>query len=196
MKKIPVIICLLWFPACVFSQENSLASFQSSKIKIDRSALRVLGAYSIANVIYGSIAAASSEGSSKYFHQMNAIWNGVTLGITGIGHLARKDHRGSSLSETILQQERTEKLFLFNSGLDIAYIAGGAYIYERSKNVSARPERLKGYGQSVMLQGAVLLLFDGIVYAIHNKHGRQLHQLLQKLELGTTSNGVGITLKL
>jgi hypothetical protein len=55
---------------------------------------------------------------------------------------------------------------------------------------------LKGYGESVMLQGGVLLLFDGIMYSIHNNHGKKLNKMAEKLILTTTDFGVGLVLKL
>ena len=196
MKKLQCIIYFLILSGVCFSQQTTPGIFRAEKLKIDRTALKVLGAYSTANVIYGCIASGQTQGSAKYFHQMNAIWNGITLGIISVGYFTKKSNSDSTLGGIVRQQQLTEKLFLFNSGLDLAYIAGGAYMYEKSKRVTRKPERLKGYGQSVMLQGAVLLLFDGIVYIVHNRHGKQLQKLLQKIELGATGNGVGVSVKL
>jgi hypothetical protein len=69
-------------------------------------------------------------------------------------------------------------------------------MYERGKTTPNKPERLKGYGQSVMLQGGVLLLFDGVMYAIHQRHGKKLDQLLQKVQLAAIGNGIGVVVKL
>jgi hypothetical protein len=66
-------------------------------------------------------------------------------------------------------QTDLDKVLLFNAGLDLAYIAGGFWLVERSKNADKRPERLKGYGQSVILQGAFLFAFDIAFYALHQK---------------------------
>ncbi len=186
--------CLLH--ASGFCQQIDLPAFNSKRNSIDKAAFKVLGAYSAANVIYGSIASSQTNGSDKYFHQMNAIWNGVTLGITAIGYFTKKDEGNLGYSASLKKQHATEKLFLFNTGLDLAYIAGGAYIYEKSKTNANKPERLKGYGQSVMLQGGVLLVFDAVVYAIHNRHGKKLTGLADRLQLSATGNGIGISVGL
>lgn len=196
MKKIVLLLMSLTVFADCFSQQTELNQFNGKRYHIDKTALKVLGSYSAANIIYGSIAASQTNGSNRYFHQMNAIWNGITLGIIAIGHFTNKKETGLSFSQSLKKQQTTEKLFLLNAGLDIAYIAGGAYINEKSKTTSNNPDRLKGYGRAVMLQGAVLLLFDGVVYAIHNRHGKKLHSLADRLQLAATDTGIGISVKL
>ena len=67
---------------------------------------------------------------------------------------------------------------------------------ERSKTTIKNPAKLKGYGESVMLQGGVLLLFDGIMYAIHNKHGKLLNKMGENIKLSATGHGIGLIVKL
>ena len=196
MKKQIVTACICILFKTAFSQQTNLTAFNKEREKITRTGIKVLAGYSVANIIYGSIAAGQATGSNKYFHEMNAIWNGITLGITGIGLLAAKKEGTLSYGESLKKQQHLEKLFLFNAGLDVAYIAGGAYLKEKAKTTSKNPLRLKGYGQSVMLQGGVLLLFDGIMYAVHNKHGNALAKMGEKMQLGTTANGIGLSVKL
>ena len=196
MKKLlaSAFICILSVTS--FAQQTNLATFNKERNRISKTGIKVLAGYSVANIIYGSIAAGQATGSNKYFHEMNAIWNGITLGITGIGFLAAKKEGELNYSSSLKKQGEIEKLFLFNSGLDVAYIAGGAYLKERSKTTIKNPSRLKGYGQSVMLQGGALLLFDGIMYALHNKHGKLLNKMGENLKLSASGNGIGLLVKL
>ena len=196
MKKQIATACICILSVTALSQQTQLMAFNKEREHISRTGIKVLAGYSAANIIYGSIAAGQATGSNKYFHEMNAIWNGITLGITGIGFLTAKKEGTLTYSESLTKQQNIEKLFLFNAGLDVAYIAGGAYLKERAKTTIKNPLRLKGYGESVMLQGGVLLLFDGIMYAIHNKHGKALAKMGEKLQLGATANGIGFTVKL
>ena len=195
-KKQIITACICIFSVTALAQQTELTAFNKERERISRTGLKVLAGYSAANIIYGSIAAGQATGSNKYFHEMNAIWNGITLGITGIGFLTAKKEGIFSYSESIKKQQNIEKLFLFNGGLDVAYIAGGAYLKERAKTTTKNPHRLKGYGESVMLQGAVLLLFDGIMYAIHNMHGKALAKMGEKVQLTTSGNGIGLLVKL
>ena len=195
-KKIILSWASICFATLIFAQQSLLTSYNREREKISKNGIKVLAGYSAANIIYGSIASSQTTGSNKYFHEMNAIWNGITLGITGIGFLTAKKEGELSYSASLKKQSDIEKLFLFNAGLDVAYIAGGAYLKERSKTTNKNPEKLKGYGESVMLQGGVLLLFDGIMYALHNKHGRLLNKMAENIKLASTGNGIGLVVKL
>lgn len=196
MKKIFLVYSTVLFSIAVMAQQSSLNEFNASRQQIDKKAITVLASYSFANIVYGSIASSQTTGSNKYFHQMNAVWNGVTLGIVAIGHFTAKKEGTLGLAASLQKQQSVEKLFLFNTALDLAYVAAGAYLYEISNSTTNKPERLKGYGQSVMLQGGVLLLFDGVMYAIQQKHGKKLDAILQKVQLAATGNGIGLVVKL
>ena len=196
MKKQIATACICIISITAFAQQTNLNTFNKERERITKTGIKVLAGYSAANIIYGSIAAGQATGSNKYFHEMNAIWNGITLGITGIGFLTAKKEGTLSYGESIKKQQHIEKLFLFNAGLDVAYIVGGAYLKERAKTTIKNPLRLKGYGESVMLQGGVLLLFDGVMYAIHNRHGKALAKMGEKVQLGATGNGIGLLVKL
>ena len=196
MKKLIATVCICILSVTGFAQQTNLTGFNKERERLSRTGIKGLAVYSAANIIYGSIAARQASGSNKYFHEMNAIWNGITLGITGIGFLTAKKEGTLSYGESLKKQQRIEKLFLFNAGLDVAYIAGGAYLKERAKTTIKNPLRLKGYGESIMLQGGVLLLFDGVMYAIHNRHGKALAKMGEKVQLGASGNGIGFIVKL
>jgi hypothetical protein len=196
MKKLSISVFAFLFLNLAFSQQQELDKFNQQRERISNTGVNILGSYAVINVVTGVIASGSTTGSTKYFHQMNAIWNGVTLGIVAIGKLTSRKQSSLNFLSSTQQQHNAEKLFLFNAGLDLAYIAGGAYLNEKSKNTSSKPERLKGYGQSVMLQGAVLLVFDGIMYAIHNRHGKQLNKLAGRMQLVFTGNSLGLQVRL
>ena len=195
-NKIIFLLSIHIFSSMLFAQQLQLINFNKEREHITKTGIKILATYSAANIIYGSIAASQSTGSNKYFHEMNAIWNGITLGITGIGFLTAKKEGQLSYNASLKKQANIEKLFLFNAGLDVAYIAGGGYLKERSKTTIKNPFRLKGYGESIMLQGGVLLLFDGVMYAIHNRHGKALAKMGEKVQLGASGNGIGFIVKL
>ena len=196
MKKLIATVCICILSVTGFAQQTNLTGFNKERERLSRTGIKGLAVYSAANIIYGSIASSQTTGSNKYFHEMNAIWNGITLGITGIGFLTAKKEGTLSYGESLKKQQHIEKLFLFNAGLDVAYIAGGAYLKERAKTTIKNPLRLKGYGESIMLQGGVLLLFDGIMYTIHNRHGILLNKMGENIKLASTPNGIGFIVKL
>jgi len=196
MRKLILCLGLFIYAQSAFCQQTTLDQFNIERQKISKKGLKILSAYSISNIIYGSIASSKATGSNKYFHKMNVLWNGVTLGIVVISTIFSKKEKVVSYGGSLKKQSEIEKLFLINAGLDLAYIAGGAYLKERSKTSTNNPLRLRGYGQSVIFQGAVLLLFDGIMYSLHNTHGKILNELVEKMTVQTTENGIGVVIKL
>lgn len=86
----------------------------------------VLGGWSVANITTGLIAMGQTSGEARYFHQMNAIWNVVNLGIATAGYLGnrRLDPAGYNWQQSIREQNKIEKIYLVNGALDLAYILG------------------------------------------------------------------------
>lgn len=178
-----------------FSQNNSLAIFNQQKQQITRNGMLVLGGWAFSNVAYGAIAGAKATGSNRYFHQMNLIWGGINLGLSTLGYLGSKKSATLGAGQTLRQQSLVEKTFIFNVGLDVAYMVGGAYLKEKANNKPLDYDRLKGYGNSIIIQGAALLLFDGIMFAIHSHHGKKIYNQAG-LQLAVTGNGIGVILPL
>ncbi|WP_310392499.1 DUF6992 family protein [Hymenobacter sp.] len=180
---------------------TALAGFAAERARLDRRGLRVLGGWAGANLLIGSIATGQTEGSARYFHQMNIGWGAVNLALAGAGLLAARRARRQPPTPdrpgNVRAQLKTENLYLFNAGLDVAYLATGVYLLEKGRNptASGSSERWRGYGQSLLLQGGFLLLFDGFQYAAHHRHGnRALYPLLSRLRVG--SGGVALVLPL
>jgi hypothetical protein len=162
---------------------QSLEDYNQQSNKYTRQGMLILGSWALINIASSPIMSANSTGSDKYFHQMNGLWNSVNLIIAGFGYYQAmtSDVSALSLSESLAEQSKIEKTLLFNAGLDLAYMAGGLYLLERSKSQDS--DRLKGYGQSIIMQGAFLFAFDLILYSVHAHHSDKLLQFVEKLAL-------------
>ena len=168
---------------------SPLKAFDAARARLDQRDLAVLGGWAVANLLAGGLATGQTEGSAHYFHQMNAGWGAVNLALAGTGYLAARRAARSPQPDragTVRQQLRTENLYVFNAGLDVAYLATGLYLLEKGRNPTATgsADRWRGYGQSLLLQGGFLLLFDGFQFAAHHRHGRDLYPLLSRVRLG------------
>jgi hypothetical protein len=152
-----------------------------------------LGGYALANMAVSGIAMGQTEGETRYAHQMNLYWNAVNLGIAGLGLLGlRKQHpETETLGEAIRQHERIKRTLLFNAGLDVAYVAGGLYLTERANTQPDKADRLRGYGKTVMIQGAFLLVFDAVNYLVFKKRGDAQQVRL----IGQGPVGVGVAIR-
>ncbi len=67
---------------------------------------------------------------------------------------------------------------------------------EKSNNATQNADKFKGYGQSIILQGSVLFLFDSFMYILHTSHGKTLYKLAEKVTFASTENGIGLMLNL
>jgi len=70
------------------------------------------------------------------------------------------------VEEALGEARKIEKILLINSGLDVAYIGTGFLLRHLSSNSDKRKDLLKGYGNSLILQGGFLLVFDLILYGV------------------------------
>jgi len=99
-----------------------------------------------------------STGRKHYFWEMNALWNIVNFGIALYG-LAYTINTFGELIDGSRAVSNQIKLIGFNVPLDIIYCLIGL-ILKKQGNV-----RLQGYGDSVLLQGGFLLIFDVLFVA-------------------------------
>jgi len=179
-----IIIISAW--GVIDAQETILYDFNQNRFNHQRTAMIVLGSWAVGNIATGSILQARATGETKYFHQMNAGWNLVNLGIATAGYLTlvRTDLANLTIDQSLSDYYKFQKLLLFNAGLDLAYVTGGFYLMERSKRASINnPERLAGFGKSIILQGGFLFAFDLVTYLTSIKYSKNL---LPALEINGT----------
>jgi hypothetical protein len=143
----------------------------------------VLGSWAVGNIALGLGLQNRYEGEERYFHLMNAGWNAVNLGLATAGYLSaiKTDPASFNLTQSINEQQKLQKIFLFNAGLDVGYVLGGLYLMERSKTAESNPERLKGFGKSIILQGGFLFAFDLIAYFAQASGNKDIGPLLSGL---------------
>jgi hypothetical protein len=160
------ILILSLFFISVSANGQALESFYQKSTATNQTAMWLLGSWAAGNMVIGGFAMGKTEGSTRYFHQMNLMWNTVNMGIAAFGLLSGAPEFSNQVSEVIANHRKIENLYLINSGLDILYMAGGAYMIHRSSSSEKRADLLKGYGQSVILQGGFLLVFDTALWLI------------------------------
>lgn len=185
-------LVLLFVASVSWSQSTELSDFNQRRLHKQQTAMLVLGAWAVGNMGTGLALRGQAEGQTRHFHDMNIGWNAVNLTLAGFGYWAsmKADPSNYDLAATIHEQYQVQKIFLLNTGLDVGYILGGAYLIERSKNTNKQPERMKGFGKSIMLQGGFLMLFDLAAYLAHAKGNSTIPVLLNSLQI----NGQGIGL--
>ena len=196
MQKILLLICLMAFSFSSFSQQIDLIKFEKERISKTKNSMLVLGGWSVANIVGSGIATNTRNKEVRYFHQMNVMWGGINLAIAGLGYwnAGREKINNPILADVLKHQNRIEKTYLINAGLDVVYVGAGLLMNKTSDN-QKNPEKFKGYGNSIMLQGGFLLLYDALIYSIHRNHGKKLKGLTDKVDLNAGLNSVSLVYK-
>lgn len=114
-------------PATLPPPAGPLQRFDAERSRLDQRGLAVLGSWAAGNLLVSGIATGQTEGSAHYFHQMNIGWGAVNLALAVPGLLAarrtaRTPGSPTDRAGTVRAQLRTENLYLFNAGLDVAYL--------------------------------------------------------------------------
>lgn len=194
MKIYYLIIAFSLFTSA--QQKSKVADFEIDRQNINQTAMLLLGSWAGANILTGAYGNFKAKADAKYFHQFNAMWNFVNLGIATFGYLNAINSNVSEMTsmEILKDYSSLQNFLLLNTGLDVAYIMTGFYLKEKSKN-SVKSEMLRGYGNSLLLQGGFLLFFDVALYFVHqNNANLLLYPTLDPLLSGGL--GFGLNLKL
>lgn len=166
--------------------------YNKQRNDIDKKLMLTLTTWSSANIIASSIGWASAEnGEAKYFHQMNVMWSAINIGLALPGYFkARNSNSQISLGNTFRKQSETEQAYLFNTGLDIAYVTAGFLLKSEGKHNIPKQAQFNGFGNGLLLQGGFLFLFDLSAYIIHRHHATLLNPTLERLTM--SSSGIGL----
>lgn len=172
--------------------QDSLQTLNFKRNQIKNGGMQVLGTWAAANIVTGSVGWASTGGQTKYFHQMNTLWNVANLGVAILGYSStiRDKNRNYSPQESLDEQRKLEKIFMVNGILDLGYLGAGAYL--RHRGIVNNSDQSKGYGSAVIMQGAFLLLFDVTMYSAERHAGNKLRRFLLKNPLSFDGRKLGM----
>jgi hypothetical protein len=143
-----------------------LKSHWNAFLKKEQTGMLVLGSWALINIGSGLVLRGRYDDDRRHFHTMNAGWNAVNLGLAGFGYFRslrfrNKEVNGLEFSGHYL---KTRQTLLFNAGLDLAYMGTGWALMERSRHDMKDALQWRGFGQSLLLQGAFLFVFDLALY--------------------------------
>ena len=150
-------------------------SINQTRLDYNLKGMLILGTWAVVNLILGALASFRTSGQTQAFHQMNAYWNVVNLGIAGFGFWQATQVAALNFWEIFVAQQQIEKVLLFNAALDLGYMAIGLLLIERGRRLEK--ERWIGFGKSILLQGAFLILFAAILYGFQQQLGIELLEL-------------------
>lgn len=171
-------------------QKSEPVFLYERSLMLQKNGMLVLGGWAAANLITGSIGYFRTDGQLRYLHQMNAAWNTVNLGIAVFAYRSALMSTTDILtSEMLSEMSDLDRILLINAGLDLLYMGTGAYLWNRGSNQNNN--RLTGYGQSLIIQGGFLLMFDAILYLMHSPLTTEFGKLHDQISF--TGNGFRIS---
>jgi hypothetical protein len=193
MKRIFTALLFTIITCQVFAQQDSLKAYNANRIRITSHGMEVLGGWGLANIGVGAIGWTSSTSKEGgYFYQMNVAWGSVDFLTALFGYSGTQRYKNKNLTaaQTLEQQKRIEKIFLVNGAFDVAYIGTGLYL--KLAGDSRNSPMMKGFGESILMQGGFLLIFDGLMYRSEKANGSKLRNFLEKHPITFDGRRVGI----
>jgi hypothetical protein len=178
---------------CLGTYCQTLTDYNAEKNRISKRGMITLGSWGLASAASGGIGwAASDNKEMQAFHQMNMVWGVVNLGLAIPSYIgaAKDDPSAMDARKSYTAQIKKEKLFLVNTAFDFVYVTSGVVMRERAKWDAANADRLRGWGNSFIIQGAFLCVFDFTMTMIHNKHRKNKFESM--INISATPYGMGL----
>ena len=182
MKTRNILLSILFVLSCDFAvaQFVSVKEMHEQRIQFANNSMYVLGSWALLNIGSGALLQKNANGANKYFHQGNAYWNLVNLGLAGFSLYANSRADVPPNASVLFQNENQfQRILLFNAGLDLGYMATGWALTERGRRFSGKKlDQFKGFGKSLIVQGAFLLIFDSTLYLLRNKENGKILEMI------------------
>jgi hypothetical protein len=197
MKKyLFAIVLLIAFLNPAHAQTNpNLVDFNKSRNHKTTAGLKVLGGWALANIAASGYFYYHTTGSDKYFNQMNVMWNSANVLIVAAS-LLPKQKNDLDLTKTLQWQSNTEATYIASAALDLLYSSVGLYLTEKAKNDLEHRDKFNGFGNSLIMQGGFLFLFDTSMFIIHKKNGKKLYKMMDNVTVSTSGLGLRIGIHL
>lgn len=179
MRKYLCLLLFLLMSGVANAQTSTLATFNLRQNEVLKIGMIVLGVWALLNIIIGSFKLMKATRNKRFFFQMNIYWNIVNMVIASVAlySLLTQIPASLDLAESIKQHDWYKKILYLNIGLDVAYLFIGIWLQERSK-LSPKIEQLKGWGQSIVLQGFFLLVLDIVLATMLEDKASILYSLI------------------
>jgi hypothetical protein len=185
---------LMLLPAAAQGQAEYVEYYGQS-LRTNNIGMAVLGGWALANISVGAYGWSQQSGQRSYFHQMNVFWNAVNLSIAGFALYSNltADYALLSGEELLDMQFKTQRLYLINAAVDVGYVSVGYLLKYLATKYPNNELRLRGYGNSVILQGSFLFVFDLIMYGLLRS---QRADFLQHVSFAPMQDAWGLALTL
>lgn len=178
--------------------DSAVAALNRALLDGQRAHLNRVAVWGALNLVAGAALFGASRGDEhvtrRAFGLQSAGWGAVNLGIVGWALLAGPPESATGLADALAAEDRWSHILLVNLGLNVGYMAvGGALIAAADRGLRSGPS-VKGHGAAVVLQGAGLMVLDGLAWAASSGRLGELRGLVEALEVrvGSVGGSVGV----
>ncbi|MFT3707801.1 MAG: hypothetical protein QM817_09085 [Archangium sp.] len=168
-----------------------LEKWNQERVTTSRVGMVVLGTWAVGNMAVGAIGfGLERDERIRSIHLGNLLWNTVNLGIAAIALIVQRDFdpKAFDAKDSLIGSQRMQTIFFINAALDAAYLATAAFLWQRGD--ATGDARFVGYGQSLLIQGAFLAVFD-LTMALLNL--RLTNRLTEQLSVTLMPGAVSAT---
>lgn len=191
MKYITILLLCLHFSGAIAQNDSLIKQFDRKKQKLNHTGMIVLSSWAGANIAGSAIGyGLTNSYEEKQFYMMNGAWGLINLGIALPGVFA-KPKESAGIYELQKSQTKMEKIFLANAILDVVYITGGVCLKQYSYNQTdiKKQQQFNGFGNSVIMQGAGLFVFDTFMTLLNNRNRKKnLDPFLKNAKVSFSGN--------
>lgn len=198
MKAIQLLLLaiLMVLSTSMVAQISIADDWNRDRLLREQKAMKVLFVWGSVNLGSGVAGSLTFENTSdaRWFSAMNAGFGLVntSLGLLGMSRTNRQLKHLPTLEQGYKDLRKTRNVLLVNAGLDVGYIVTGVLIRDNviSDQFVNNPDRFgpfrkRGFGTSLIVQGAALLIFDSVTAWSLSKSEIHISPVL-------TPNGAGL----
>lgn len=186
-------VLLLFLMVGLVEGQSDYADHYGRNLEINNVGMAVLGSWALVNMSIGAYGWSQNTGQRAYFHQMNVFWNAVNLSIAGFALYSNltADYTLLSGEELLEKQYKIQRLYLINAAVDVGYVSVGFLLKHLATKYPKNELRLRGYGNSIILQGSFLFVFDLLMYGVLQSHRAEF---LQQVSFSPMHDSWGLAL--
>lgn len=184
-------------PASVLAQSDSVPARSGAYQRAQTSHLWRVAVWGGLNAL-GGMALVASSGRSMHptrwgFGAQSAAWGVINVGIATAGLFSAS--APPTQADALLEAERSfHDILLFNLGLNVAYSGVGAAMVVASYQGVDAARSWRGHGSALIVQGAGLLVLDGIAFFAARARLAEILRVTGDLSARALPTGVVVTL--
>ncbi|MES2387289.1 MAG: hypothetical protein V4543_04765 [Bacteroidota bacterium] len=189
-------VCPVW--AQQAEADSTFDRYNAESDHIQQLSMKDLSVLTAANLVSTGVFVylngenAPNDGNLMLYEGFNFAWNAGTFAISLMGAPPKNGSKGLTAYQTLQRQKRFELIYGFSLGLDCVYMATGLHVFDNARRIGD-PDRsafTKAFSYSVLSQGVLFILYDGLMLWRHKRHNAGNNILFENLK--PAKNGIGL----